>query len=130
MKTNLREIFENSKMSGHELFSRAAAENRIVFGKKIRDCTTFRAGGPADVFVMPRTEAELADFAAVFLSLDIPVFALGQINPVQIAQHAEDIGEKLTEKPVTLAIQEVADGEITVDAADVVIREEAEAGKE
>ena len=48
----------------------------------------------------------------------------------QIAQHAEDIGEKLTEKPVTLAIQEVADGEITVDAADVVIREEAEAGKE
>lgn len=77
MKTNLREIFENSKMSGHALFSRAAAENRLVFGKNMRDCTTFRAGGPADVFVMPRTEAELADFAAVFLSLDIPVFVLG-----------------------------------------------------
>ena len=42
----------------------------------------------------------------------------------QIAQQAEDIGEKLTEKPVTLSIQEVADGKISVSAADVVIREE------
>ena len=39
----------------------------------------------------------------------------------QIAQAAEDAGEKLEEKPVTLAIQEVADGKISVDAADVVI---------
>ena len=35
-----------------------------------------------------------------------------------------DAGEKLTEKPVTLSIQEVADGKISVSAADVVIREE------
>ena len=33
----------------------------------------------------------------------------------------EDLGEKLDVKPVTLAIQEVADGKISVDAADVVI---------
>ena len=31
------------------------------------------------------------------------------------------MGEKLDTKPVTLAIQEVADGKISVDAADVVI---------
>ncbi len=39
----------------------------------------------------------------------------------QIAREAEDLGEKLDIKPVTLAIQEVADGKISVDAADVVI---------
>ena len=39
----------------------------------------------------------------------------------QIARPAEDLGEKLDVKPVTLAIQEVADGKISVDAADVVI---------
>ena len=39
----------------------------------------------------------------------------------QIAHEAEDLGEKLDIKPVTLAIQEVADGKISVDAADVVI---------
>lgn len=39
----------------------------------------------------------------------------------QIAREAEDLGEKLDIKPVTLAIQEVADGKISVDAADVII---------
>ena len=41
----------------------------------------------------------------------------------QIAQQAEDAGEKLVEKPVTLAIQEVADGKISVDATEVVIKD-------
>lgn len=39
----------------------------------------------------------------------------------QIAQEAEDMGEKLDIKPVTLAIQEVADGKHSVAAADIVI---------
>ena len=39
----------------------------------------------------------------------------------QIARQAEDLGEKLDVKPVTLAIQEVADGKSAVTAADVVI---------
>ena len=39
----------------------------------------------------------------------------------QIAQEAEDAGEKLDVKPVTLAIQEVADGKLSVAAADIVI---------
>lgn len=41
----------------------------------------------------------------------------------QIAQEAEDMGEKLEIKPVTLAIQEVADGKYSVAAADVVIND-------
>ena len=31
----------------------------------------------------------------------------------QIAEEAEQLGEELTEKPVTLAIREVADGKLT-----------------
>ncbi len=41
----------------------------------------------------------------------------------QIAQEAEDMGEKLEIKPVTLAIQEVADGKYSVAAADIVIND-------
>lgn len=39
----------------------------------------------------------------------------------QIAQEAEDNGEKMDIKPVTLAINEVADGQISVAASDVAI---------
>ena len=39
----------------------------------------------------------------------------------QIAQEAEDNGEKMNVKPVTLAINEVADGQISVAASEVVI---------
>ena len=39
----------------------------------------------------------------------------------QIAQEAEDNNDKMDIKPVTLAINEVADGQISVAASDVVI---------
>ena len=39
----------------------------------------------------------------------------------QIAQTAEDADQKMDEKPVTLAIHEVAEGKVSVAAADVVI---------
>ena len=39
----------------------------------------------------------------------------------QIAQTAEDADQKMDEKPVTLAIQEGAEGKVSVAAADVVI---------
>ena len=41
----------------------------------------------------------------------------------QIAQEAEDLGEKMDAKPVTLAIHEVADGKISAAASDVVIED-------
>ena len=41
----------------------------------------------------------------------------------QIAQEAENLGEPLDEKPVTLAIEEVAEGKISVAAADVAIKD-------
>ena len=39
----------------------------------------------------------------------------------QISQEAEDAGERMDEKSVTMAIQEVADGKLSVAAADIVI---------
>ena len=39
----------------------------------------------------------------------------------QIAQEAEDAGDKMDVKPVTLAINEVAEGKIFAAASDIVI---------
>ena len=39
----------------------------------------------------------------------------------QIARQAEDLGEKLDVKPVTLAIHEVADGKIDASGMDLTI---------
>lgn len=41
----------------------------------------------------------------------------------QIAQEAEDAGEKMDVKPVTLAINEVADGIISAAASDIQIKD-------
>ena len=41
----------------------------------------------------------------------------------QIAEAAEDAGEHLTEKPVTMAIQEVADGKLDARGMDLTIEE-------
>lgn len=41
----------------------------------------------------------------------------------QISQEAEDEGEKLNVKPVTLAIQEVADGMLSVAGSDVEVKD-------
>lgn len=41
----------------------------------------------------------------------------------QIAQEAEDNGEPMDVKPVTIAINEVAEGKHSVAAADIVIEE-------
>ena len=41
----------------------------------------------------------------------------------QIAQEAEDNGEKMDVKPVTLAIHEVADGKLSAAASDIVIKD-------
>ena len=41
----------------------------------------------------------------------------------QIAQEAEDNGEKMDVKPVTLAINEVAEGKLSVAASDIEIKD-------
>ena len=43
---------------------------------------------------------------------------------LQIAENAEEIGEHLDEKPVTLAINEVAEGKLDATQMDLTIEEE------
>ena len=43
----------------------------------------------------------------------------------QIAEAAEEVGERLEEKPVTLAIHEVADGKLDASHMDLTVRENA-----
>ena len=40
----------------------------------------------------------------------------------QIAEEANELGEELPEKPVTLAIQEVADGKLTASLKDEYLK--------
>lgn len=42
----------------------------------------------------------------------------------QIAETAEEVGEHLTEKPVTLAIHEVADGKLDTSGMNLTIEED------
>lgn len=42
----------------------------------------------------------------------------------QIADTAEDLGERLDEKPVTMAIREVAEGRLNASGMDLAIEEE------
>ena len=44
----------------------------------------------------------------------------------QIAESAEEMGERLYEKPVTLAIHEVADGKLDASNMDLTIREQVD----
>ena len=44
----------------------------------------------------------------------------------QIAENAEEVGERLDEKPVTLAIHEVADGKLDASNMDLSIREQVD----
>lgn len=42
----------------------------------------------------------------------------------QIAEEAEETGERLEEKPVTLAVHEVADGKLDASHMDLTVEEE------
>ena len=44
-------------------------------------------------------------------------------RPRQIAENAEEIGEHLDEKPVTMAINEVAEGKLDATRMDLTIEE-------
>ncbi len=75
--SNLRKMAENSKIKTEAAFPRATAEKRIVYGRNMSECTSFRAGGPADIFALPSSIEELKEFLIFFLKNAVPVFILG-----------------------------------------------------
>ena len=68
---------KNSKTKAAEAFPLAAAESRIIYGRNLSECTSFKAGGPADIFALPSSIEEMKDFILFFINSDAPVFILG-----------------------------------------------------
>ena len=51
--------------------------DQILLDELLSKHTTFKIGGPADVFVMPKNTDELVDIISLCRSLDFPFFVLG-----------------------------------------------------
>lgn len=56
---------------------RARTDAELIEGALLKDYTTFRIGGPADVLALPRTEAELLKIVSAARLLGAQVFVLG-----------------------------------------------------
>ena len=52
-------------------------ENRVLCDEPMSKHTTFRVGGPADYFVMPRNIAEVQNVVAMCRQYDMPYYVLG-----------------------------------------------------
>ena len=68
---------KNGKQKIEAAFPQAAREGRIIYGRKLGECASFKAGGPADVFALPSSKNELRDFLFFFIERLTPVFVLG-----------------------------------------------------
>ena len=58
-------------------FPRAASDERILYRRPLSECTSFKAGGPADIFALPSSIDELRGMLLFFIERATPVFVLG-----------------------------------------------------
>ena len=56
---------------------RIAGSGEVLFDEPMEKHTTFRIGGPADVFVRPETKEQIAGILRLCREAEIPVFLLG-----------------------------------------------------
>lgn len=52
-------------------------ESRVYVDEPMKKHTTFRVGGPADYFVVPKTKEEVKDIVALCREFDMPYYVLG-----------------------------------------------------
>lgn len=62
-------------MINREEFKKVCAE--VIFDEPMSTHTTFKIGGPADVFAMPKNEKEVGDILALCKENDIPYMIIG-----------------------------------------------------
>lgn len=60
-----------------ELLTRAVGEDRILTNESMSRHTTFRIGGPADVFAVPRTVEEAAEIVRICREQGVPYYVIG-----------------------------------------------------
>ncbi len=78
---NVRKLWENSNIT--RLFPGLALNVR--FDEPMRDHTTFRIGGPADLFVAPSTTEELCALIDFFTASTVPVSIFGGGSNILVA---------------------------------------------
>jgi UDP-N-acetylmuramate dehydrogenase len=64
-------------MSGLEMELRAQFGERVISGQPLADYTSFRIGGPADLFFSAESEHELCAVMAAASRAEVPAFCLG-----------------------------------------------------
>lgn len=69
----VRKLWENSNITGNV----PAADLAVSFDEPMEAHTTFRVGGPADLFSVPRTKEALSALLSFFSSASVPVSILG-----------------------------------------------------
>ncbi|MGN0940319.1 MAG: UDP-N-acetylmuramate dehydrogenase [Selenomonadaceae bacterium] len=62
-------------------------EKNIMIDEPMKSHTTFRIGGPADIFVMPSSAEELSRVIASLSSLDVPVTVIGNGSNLLVGDH-------------------------------------------
>ena len=59
------------------MFCDLLGEERVLTEEPMKLHTTFRIGGPADLFLVPETEAEVSEIIKICRNADMPYFILG-----------------------------------------------------
>lgn len=70
---NVRKLWENSNIT--TFFP--SMSSRVRFDEPMKEHTTFRTGGPADLFIVPENGDELCALVDFFADQDVPVSILG-----------------------------------------------------
>ena len=65
-------------------------EDQILTEEPMRKHTTFRIGGPADIFVIPKTIEDVAKVCAIAGKEEIPLFVLGNGSTLLVADQGMD----------------------------------------
>lgn len=68
----------------YDTLSQTLSADEILWNEPLKDHTTFKIGGPADLFVMPRTMDELSHIMGVITEADVPLTVLGSGSNVLV----------------------------------------------
>ncbi len=61
------------------------SEDKILFNEPMKNHTTFRIGGPADVFIVPETIEDIEKVCKIAREQEIPIFVLGNGSNLLVA---------------------------------------------
>ncbi len=68
-----------------ELLREAAGNDRILLQESMKKHTTFRIGGPADIFAVPQTAAEAAAIVRICREQGVPLYVIGNGSNLLVA---------------------------------------------